>query len=185
MMEAAVVAVALLAAGKAERFGSDKLLAEIDDIPMGEHAAATLAQLNAGQYFAICRSNSAGYARRGFEIVQNENIDLGQSHSLHIAVNAACRTDAKALLVALADMPFVPAAHFSELISRADEDVVASCDGKHAMPPAIFPRKYWQQLLETSGDSGARNLLVGAKLVCAPAAYLRDIDTPGDLPASK
>ena len=184
-MDVADVAVALLAAGKAERFGSDKLLAEIDGIPMGEYAAATLAQLNAGQYFAICRSNSAGYARRGFEIVQNNNADLGQSHSLHLAVNAARRTDAKALLVVLADMPFVPAAHFSELISRVDEDVVASFDGSHAMPPAIFPRAYWQRLLGTSGDTGARHLLVGARLVHTSVDYLRDIDTPADLSASK
>jgi molybdenum cofactor cytidylyltransferase len=187
-MEAAGVAIALLAAGKAVRFGSDKLLAEVSGIPMGEHAAAHLAQLNAGAYFAVCRpdaSISRRYTSLGFQILENGRPDLGQSHSLHLAVDAALRTDATALLVALADMPFVPAEHFTDLISGALIEVVASSDGENAMPPAIFPRAYWPKLLETSGDAGARHLLRDAKRIFVSADCLRDIDSPADLPSSK
>lgn len=182
------IAVALLAAGLGERFGSDKLLAEFESKPLGLKSARTLIDLPFARHIAVCRSDSelAGhYKNLGFNIVANDQPGTGQAHSLHLAVRAAMMSDAKALLVALADMPFVSSAHLMALVAGYDGAVTASTDGHSSMPPAIFPRDTWPDLLATSGDTGARALLKVAKLVAAPEGQLRDIDTPADLLASK
>lgn len=182
------IAVALLAAGQGVRFGSDKLLADIDGEPLGLKAAKKLMEISCGSHFAVCRSDSVlaeQLADHGFMVVANDQPEQGQAHSLHLAVQAAMTTDAKALLVALADMPFVSTAHLTALVTAYDGKITASTDGQSPMPPAIFPRENWPDLLATSGDTGARALLNDARIVVAPKGELRDIDTPADLPASK
>lgn len=182
------IAVALLAAGRGLRFGSDKLLAEIEGEPLGLRPARTLIGLTFASHIAVCRHESelAGhYKIFGFDVVSNDRPEKGQAHSLHLAVKAAMLSEAKALLVALADMPFVSATHLTALVAGYDGAITASTNGGTPMPPAIFPRDVWPDLLATSGDAGARDLLKAAKLVAAPEGELHDIDTSADLPASK
>lgn len=187
-MEAQDVAIVILAAGNARRFGSDKLMAELDGLPLGMHSAGRVAKLNAAAHFAVCQAASeiaAQYAKLGYDIIDNHHADIGLSGSLHLAVEAASGTGAQALLIMLADMPFVQAAQIAALIAACNDDIIASSDGKNAMPPAIFPRSSWHLLLETKGDTGARQILEHVQRLNAPAGTLRDIDTPGDLAASK
>lgn len=184
----AEIAVALLAAGQGSRFGSDKLLVEIGGEPMGLRPATSSGDLGFGWRFAVCRADSdlaARYEDLGFRPIFNTRPGGGQAQSLHLAVEAAMATDAKALLLMLADMPFVTAHHISSLIGAYSGQIVASSDGNAHMPPVIFPRESWPKLLETSGDAGARGLLRNAQVVEAPAAELRDVDYLADLPASK
>ena len=187
-MDAKDVAIAILAAGNARRFGSDKLMAELDGAPLGMHAARALAQVDAGAHFAVCQPDAAiapHYTDLGYTVVDNANADLGLSGSLHLAVAAAAQTAAQALLIALADMPFVQASHVQALIAACDGDVIQSSVGNQSMPPAIFPRSMWPLLLETRGDAGARQILMNARTLTAPTGSLHDIDTPDDLAASK
>lgn len=187
-MQAKDVAIVLLAAGNARRFGSDKLMADFEGAPMGARVAHELVSVAAVAHFAVCQPDAviaAHYARLGFDIVDNPRADLGLSGSLHLAVEAALRTDAQALLIALADMPFVQTAHIDTLIAACTDTVVASFDGHQPMPPAIFPRSHWPELLATVGDAGARDILARAGKLTAPADTLRDIDTPDELAASK
>lgn len=182
------IAVVLLAAGQGARFGSDKLLAKIEGEAMGLKAARTLAAISCGYYFVVSRPGSNlidQYSNLGFRVIPNDGPEEGQARSLHLAVKAAMETDAKALLIALADMPFVSTAHLAALASACDGQIIASSDGQYSMPPAIFPRATWPELLSTSGDSGARALLKGARVVSACPVELRDIDTQADLSASK
>ena len=80
-------------------------------------------------------------------------------------------------------MPFVTAAHIRRIAQT--RVLAASHDGNARMPPVLFPRTTWPDLLETSGDRGAAALLKSAVVIEAEAALLRDIDVPTDLPASK
>jgi molybdenum cofactor cytidylyltransferase len=182
------IAVALLAAGQGVRFGSDKLLAEFEGDPLGLKSARTLFGLPFASHIVVCRPGSElaeHYKNLGFDVVANDQPERGQAHSLHLAVHAAMMSNAKALLVALADMPIVSAEHLTALVAGYNGVITASTNGHSSMPPAIFPRDVWPDLLATSGDAGARVLLKHAKLVAAPLGELRDIDTPADLLASK
>lgn len=187
-MEAKQVVIAVLAAGNARRFGSDKLMADLDGAPLGVRAARTLADMGAAAHFAVCQPKAviaSLYTGAGYAVVENSNVNLGLSGSLHLAVAAAAKTQAHALLIALADMPFITAAHIDALIMACDGEILASSDGNQPMPPAIFPRATWPFLLETTGDAGARQILARARTLPAPIGSLRDIDTPDDLAASK
>ena len=187
-MQAKDVAIVLLAAGNARRFGADKLMADFEGKPLGARAAHELVSVPAAAHSAVCQPDAviaAHYQRLGFDIVDNPNPGIGLSGSLHLAVEAALRTDAQALLIALADMPFVQTAHIDTLIAACTDTVVASFDGHQPMPPAIFPRSHWPDLLATVGDAGARHILAHAEKLTAPAGTLCDIDTPDDLAASK
>lgn len=182
-MECADIAVAVLAAGRATRFGSDKLIAPLNGMPMGAHIAHTLAPMGFGWRFAVCASDApigAQYAAMGFDIIENSTPESGQAHSLHLALAAAERTGAAALLIVLADMPFVTSEHIARV--AAQNSLAASHNGSISMPPALFPRDCWAALLATSGDRGATALLREARLVAARPEELRDIDLPADLP---
>lgn len=181
-MDFGKIAVAVLAAGEGKRFGSDKMMADLGGAPMGLHIAQTLGGMPFGWRFAVCSKGAAlmqHFSGLGFQISENAAPEMGQSHSLHLAVRAAQATPAKALLILLADMPFVSAEHIAVIV--AQNGLAASTDGEKPMPPALFPRTTWPDLLATSGDSGARSLLGTAKLVAAPPRELRDIDLPADL----
>ena len=183
------IAVAILAAGRSQRFGANKLLADLDGVPLGLRAAHMLSRLGFGWQYAICDAALASsFGQAGFDATINDDPAAGLSRSLHLAVNKARQTKARALLICLADMPFVTPDHIAALIAEMEctNDIVASSDGTkssgtYPKPPALFPRSIWPLLLETKGDGGARGLLSRAKLVSAAPHILIDIDTPQDL----
>jgi molybdenum cofactor cytidylyltransferase len=182
-MLSADIAVAVLAAGRSTRFGSDKLMVSMDGVPLGTTVAKRIAQMGFGWRFAICSENAPlvpYFTDMGFDVVANDLPEAGQAHSLHLAVQAAQQTAAKALLVTLADMPFVTRPHLAAV--AAGQELTASSFGHAPMPPALFPRSVWPMLLATDGDAGARLLLRDAHLVTAPYDELRDIDVAADLP---
>ena len=181
------IAVAILAAGRSQRFGANKLLADLDGMPLGLRAAHMLSRLGFGWQYAICDAALApSFRQAGFDTTINDDPAAGLSRSLHLAVNKARQTKARALLICLADMPFVTPDHIAALIAEMEctNGIVASTDGTKSMPPALFARDHWPALLRTSGDAGARSLLSEARLVTAPAAILIDIDTTADLAAA-
>lgn len=180
------VAVAILAAGQGRRFGSDKLLVPIDGVPMGLHIARNLASIGFAAHFVVCATGSplaADFEALGFQTLLNKNSEKGQASSLQIAVRGAEATTARALLVVLADMPFVTREHILSLLKIGG--FASSHNGTAAMPPALFPRDMWPLLRAAEGDRGARSLLTGAKLVPAPPSELRDIDVADDLPTPR
>jgi molybdenum cofactor cytidylyltransferase len=178
------VAVILLAAGLSTRFGAaDKLAAQLHDVPLGLHVARTLSAIPFSAKIAIVRTDAPDVSAHGFTTVVNPDPALGQSGSIRLGLAEALRTQPDAVLVLLADMPFVTASHVAALLTKLDDahPVIASTNGTHPSPPALFAAAMFDTLAQLSGDAGARTLLREATLVTAPAAELVDIDTPADL----
>ena len=96
---------------------------------------------------------------------------------------AAKAAGAEAVLVALADMPRVTAAHIYRLFDAADglDTVVASSNGVQPCPPALFGSDLFDELLDLEGDEGARQLIRRGHHVVTSPAELVDIDTREDL----
>jgi molybdenum cofactor cytidylyltransferase len=181
-MDCADIALIVLAAGLGSRFGADKLSVPLNGLPVGLHIAHTSNSIDFGWRFAICSPASPltpRYVDYGFTVIDNANPEAGQAHSLHLAIRAAEDTDAKALLVTLADMPFVTEGLLRKI--AAFPTMAASYNGRNAMPPVLFPRTHWAALLNMQGDAGGRSLLHAAQKVEASVAELRDIDVPDDL----
>jgi molybdenum cofactor cytidylyltransferase len=175
----------VLAAGASSRFGSDKLLHPFNGKPLAAHIADTLAAIDAGHRIALCPSGATERATlftdRGFEIVGNPHPDRGLSSSLALAATRATELGAGALLICLADMPNVTAAHLLALIAAAaNNEIIATRAGNLRCPPAIFGRSALPLLLDLSGDQGARHLLRTAASIEVPPQMARDVDTPAD-----
>lgn len=174
----------MLAAGQSRRFGGDKLLHPYAGKPLAAHVADTLQLLTFSERLAICpardTAREALFRARGFEIVANPDPARGMGASLALAARRALALEADALLVCLADMPAVTAAHLRHLIGVEAEIVATEAAGTR-MPPALFGRRHLPVLLALSGDQGARDLLRGAAVVPAPPALAKDVDEPSDL----
>lgn len=187
MIDPADVAVLLLAAGRSERFGSDKLLAPLEGFPVAIHAARRLAEIRTGWRIAVCREASPlsrNLVELGFDVIVNLDPARGLSSSIALGIERAETVGAKAALVALGDMPFVSLGHFAALLAAFDPltaAIVASDKTGVAMPPALFARAFFGELRMGEGDQGARALIRDAALVAAAPNELADIDRPEDI----
>ena len=172
------MAAVLLAAGSARRFGGGKLAQPFDGEPLGLRAARTLAGVGFGRLVAVVADDSVDYARAGFQTVRNAP-GSPMSSSLRLGI-AAC-AEWEACLVALADMPLVPAAHFAALAAAHEGAVTATLLDGEPVVPAVFGAAEFGRLMALEGDHGAQRLLGRAKGVAAEAEWLADVDTPEDL----
>lgn len=174
----------LLAAGQSTRFGdADKLDEDFLGKPLGLHVAVALEDLPFAERIAVVDSCRVDYARHGYRVVHNEQATAGMSSSIHLGVAAAKQAGAEAVLIALADMPRVTAAHIHRLFdaSEGPETVAASSNGEHPMPPGLFGAARFDFMLTLKGPDGARDLIRAGRHVVTAPAELIDIDTPADL----
>jgi|SRR5690242_315137 len=177
-------ALILLAAGKSERFGErDKLQEEYLGNPLAFHVVTALEAVPFANRIAVVSGTALDFASRDYAVVRNEHPGEGLSSSVRLGVEAARASDPRAVLVALADMPRVTAAHIYRLLDYADGDdtILASSDGRRPRPPAVFGRNHFDWLLSLTGDKGAREMIAKAHHMIAVANELIDIDTPEDL----
>lgn len=185
------ICTAVLAAGQSRRFGKqDKLSAELQSMMLGLHICKTLSSLEFCKSVVISASAdhpcAEGWRASGFEIVINPDADKGMGTSVALAAKQAQISNADALLICLADMPFVPAEHISAIISHLGSDtdgIIASHNGTAAMPPAIFGRSRLDHLAKLDGSEGARSLFKEAHQIALASEKLVDIDRPDILEA--
>ena len=177
--------VAVLAAGRSQRFGAaDKLSAELAGKPLLHWAADVGRSINAAQHLLVTGPNFAAQdLPSGYGHLVNEAPSEGLASSLRIA--AAHSRNASALLILLGDMPRVTAAHLQAILSlhiaHPDRAIFSSIPGGSPQPPALFPATLLPVVEAMSGDSGARILATDALFVAADADLLVDVDTPDDL----
>lgn len=177
-------ALVLLAAGKSERFGlSDKLGAPFLGKPLGYHVVTALAAVPFQTRIAVCDGGDLDYAARGYQVVLNDRAEEGVSYSVRLGMRAARAEGCDAVLLALADMPRVTAAHIYRLFdaSAGADAVVASSDGTQPRPPALFGAAHFDTLETLQGDYGARDLILAGKHVVTNADELVDVDAEEEL----
>lgn len=182
--------VAVLAAGTSRRFGSgDKLCAGFRGRALGEHAADAVPVKLFERAWVITNAPDhpcePHWRARRFEPLINPRAGEGQGTSVALAAAAAQQADLDGLLIALADMPLVPPAHFEALIEEWDASapITVSAIGETRMPPALFASRYFKDLAASNGDQGARVLVAQGEVVPCPPEWLADIDTPEALKA--
>lgn len=182
------VALVVLASGMSQRFGAaNKLLHPLEGRPLAAHAASRFGAISFVRHIAVVAKDApdvaALFQHHGFAIVPNVEPQAGQSHSICLGVGAALDAESQAIMIALADMPFIDVSHVEALLERwgMDTPIVASAraDGR-LMPPALFGAQHFDALQTLHGDKGARDLLRQATAVEAPAPMLADFDLASD-----
>lgn len=178
----------LLAAGAGRRFGGPKLLAPLaDGTPLALAAARTLIA-GVDRALAVVPPDAPSLAEMlagaGLSVVINRRPARGMGASLAAGVAAA--PDAAGWVIALGDMPWVPAQVVQQVTQtlRAGALIAApECDGCRGHPVG-FAAALGPELARLRGDRGARALLERYGLQEVPTTdlgVLRDVDRPRDL----
>jgi len=176
-------ALVLLAAGHSHRFEGDKLSEPFLDKPLAYHVVTALEDVPFLTRIAVVSDTRLDFGALGYRVEENPDPSLGQARSLCHGVSVARAAGADAVLVALADMPRVTAAHVYRMFDAADGvgTIVASSDGVQPRPPALFGKGMFDDLLDLDGDDGARQLVKRGHHVVTNPAELVDVDTRDDL----
>jgi CTP:molybdopterin cytidylyltransferase MocA len=176
------LAIAILAAGGATRFGGGKLDALLAGKALGRWALDAALAVAHERLALVVAEPAPVFAREaGCKLLVNDRAAEGLGTSAALAARWAAGSDA--LLVVLADMPLVTAATLAKL-AAAGGPAAASYPGGKPGAPACFPAALFPALESLSGDAGAARVLrglPGVTLVEVPPHELRDVDRPEDL----
>ena len=177
------VGLILLAAGKASRFGGDKMRASLAGRPLLSWAMEACGESGIARKVLVVREDGALDPPKGWQVVVNTRAEEGQSTSIRAGVDAL-RTCSR-IVIALGDMPFVTAAHLTRLAEGRGSVFTRYPDGRRGCP-AAFPPETYGALMSITGDKGAASLdLPGAQGIApadgGPGRMLADIDTAADL----
>jgi molybdenum cofactor cytidylyltransferase len=97
------------------------------------------------------------------QVIVCEEADQGMSYSLRFGLEAARLLRPDAVVVILADQPFITAEMINRLIGEykknLDLDYIASGNAGHKKPPILWSRSMFSRLALLDGDEGARSIL--------------------------
>jgi len=186
-----VIAGVVLAAGGARRFGSPKQLAELDGVPLLQHAIDAMLAVPALDRVvvvlgAVAEETAAAVRFASAEPVVCREWEEGMAASLRCGL--AELEGADWAVVTLGDMPGVTPEAIEAVISACAPDVDAVravYDGRGGHPVALS-RTLLDRVGELVGDVGARDLLRDARVREVEALHLArpdDVDTPEELEA--
>jgi len=183
---------AVLAAGSSSRFGSTKQVVLLEGVPLVRRAIDTAGTVCDNRVLAVIGHDAetvlAAIDAGPCFIAVNEDYGKGLGGSIATAARA-CRGNADALLLLLADQPLITPRHLRTLINTwsgaANEIVATSYTGTEG-PPVLFPGGAFEALESLAGDRGAHALFHDSRFALKtvsfePATF--DIDTPADLAA--
>ncbi len=183
-----MIAAVVLAAGSGSRFGGAKQLAELDGIPLLEHALRAVEAVPAIERIVVVLGARAEEVRAGVDLGLAEPVVCadwaeGQAASLRCGIAAVAGADAAVLT--LGDMPRITPqviARFADLADRHGSRARARAvyDGKPGHP-VVLGSAYFDQIAQLRGDVGAREVLkaIGAVAIeCSHLCSAVDVDTP-------
>lgn len=209
------VCVAVLAAGRSQRMGFPKLVEPFAgttlldralDAALGcasdvacvvtgayrDQMAPVLARRGAMEWAQVQQGTPGSWSAEAcgrLTVVHNARWRTGQASSVQAAVRFARDCDCAAVLMLVADQPFVQARHLDALINEFKTGIaqayLASTD-RGCGNPCLFNRALFDDLLTLTGDEGARKLLRSRRDIAVCPVYfdepslLDDADTPED-----
>jgi molybdenum cofactor cytidylyltransferase len=185
-----MIAALVLAAGGSSRMGGPKQLIELDGKTLLRRAVETAIASQAGYVVVVLghQWERTALETEGLDatVVVNPEWQAGMSSSLRAGLQAL-PDDADAALITLCDQPLVTPENLRDLLALFAESgkPVAACRYAGALGvPAVFARTLFPELMDLSGDVGARKILQAhardAAVMELPDAAI-DLDTPIDL----
>lgn len=185
-----MIACLVLAAGGGHRFGRQKLLAELDGMPLLAHALRAAASSRVERVCCVLGAE-AGAIRSAVdlgevEVVVCEQWQRGQAASLKAGIGALVA--AEAVVVLMGDQPLVSAAAIDRIVAARSPEApaVRATYGGAPSHPTLIERELFAAVGELDGDRGARELFEDmpvALIPCDDVASALDVDAPEDLAA--
>jgi len=186
----------LLAAGQSRRMGGpNKLLAEIDGVPMVARVAQRLLASRARPIIAVLGNQAdavdSALGKLPVERVRNPEFAAGLSTSLKRGI-ATLPPDLDGVIICLGDMPLISGRHLDRLIAAFNplegRAIIVPTRRAKRGNPVLWSKRFFPEMTELAGDVGAKHLIgEHAELVVEVEmdddAVLVDIDTPEALDA--
>jgi len=186
----------ILAAGESVRFGRSKQLLKLKDRYLIEWVlgAALGSSLNAvvlvlgHDHQAIIKALGTKVAHPKLTVEINPDYRGGQSTSLKAGLSSISKSFGSAMFL-LGDQPLITAGFIDRMLDQfklsEKEICVPVCKGQRGNP-VIFLRPLFDDLMQVSGDIGARNIIRNNSertqyLEIDDPLYFSDIDTVEDL----
>ena len=155
------MAVLILAAGAASRFGATKQLAMFNGRSLLQHCIDTANSFLPGAVYTVLGSNSgeigSKITRTG--VIFNSQWRRGLGSSIAVGTRYL-KDDFDAILIMLADQPQIRCHHLEHLLAIYKGQQVACCHYRGDVGvPAIFGSSYFNVLMNLSSDKGGKQLL--------------------------
>lgn len=185
-------AVVILAAGASKRLGTHKQLVTLDGESLIDRTIRLALTTHPHQTVLVLGHATdeiaASLAIQPTTLVNCTDWREGMGASLRCGIGHVDAVVDGALIL-LCDQWRLGAMHLQSVCTlwrSHPENIVASGYSDTMGVPALFPRRYFDDLLQIQGDEGARSLLrraTGVRQVAAPE-LAADVDNPGDLSAN-
>jgi molybdenum cofactor cytidylyltransferase len=185
------VSALLLAAGQSIRMGRPKLLLPLGESTIIEQTIDNLLNSRVDEVIVVvgfrAQEHRERIGKRPVEIVTNLRYSEGMSASLVAGLNAVGKR-AQAVMVALADQPFVESSLINELLdafAKHNKGIVVPVYQGRRGHPVVLSMRYREKLLALKGDIGARQIIEENRddLLEVPVesdSVSIDLDTPDD-----
>ena len=193
------IAGVLLAAGLSSRMGdTNKLLVEIDGVPMVRHAAQAMLAGGIEDLVVVTghQPDEIAAALAGLDVRFAHNVDFADGQAGSVATGiAALPAAASGALIALGDMPYLAA----DLVAGMVQDHAGLSDHKTRISfpvhdgrrgnPVLWGCGFFEALRGLTGDIGGREILVAHPAAVNTITWQddsvhRDIDSPDDITAA-
>lgn len=184
--------IIILAAGGSTRLGKPKqlliykektLLNIVSDAALGTSLRPVVAVLGASS-----EEIRSAHQNRFIDYVVNPNWQLGMSSSIATGLTTLLNKEPSLenVIITVADQVFISSQLLEKLHTKQQvtgKGIIASTYSQTMGTPALFNKKYFQQLLALSGDSGAKSIFKLFPADIETVAFNKgaiDIDTASD-----
>ena len=160
-----MVSVVLLAAGKAKRMGKLKQLMPLGTSTIIEKTVDNLLGSSAGEVIVVLGHKAEDIKKKlatsDVKITFNPLFEKGMGTSIAAGLKLV-DSNAKAVMLTLADQPFIKSQTIDKLIKafeESDKGIVIPVYQDKPGHPIIFSLKYKAELEDLSGDIGGREII--------------------------
>lgn len=179
--------IVLLAAGMSKRYGSNKLLADVNGKPMFTHLVDLAAGYPGTEKVIVTRfPEIEAYAENaGINVVRNEHPQEGISWSLRLGLAEIRKKnpDVTGVVFAVCDQPYLEDRSMELIFEQAYQNpdrIVCAASEEGKGNPVYWGKKYFPELMNTSGDIGGKQIMKKHEeeiILCRiPKNELKDVD---------
>ena len=183
-----------LAAGLSSRYGSNKLLAEVDGKPMYRHLLDILTVMKEEEphrfeLVVVTAYDEIEESLRGLplKVVRNDQQELGASHSIKLGLEACGEIGRHDhVMFAVADQPYIQEDElfgFIHMYKRSYKGIGVLCWKGEMGNPVIFQGQFVPELMALTGDIGGKAVVKSHlsevfRYEADSERSLKDIDIP-------
>jgi len=184
--------IIILAAGESTRLGYPKQIAKFKDKTLLQLAIDAANGCKADKRVVVLGANrdeiKKTFSGASIPNIPNPHFEKGMSTSIKIGLEYMLRFEQPdQVIIMLCDQPFVDAKLLNKLIAAQEKEgkgIVACAYSKTVGVPILFGKAYFKELMELTGDEGAKQIALAHEEDLATIAFTKgkvDIDTEEDL----